>query len=135
MTRQQNQSELKNYFKEGKIYISPRTYAILKTKKPLSNAFAVIQDRKEITVVIKQKRIPEHGVIAVEKGWRIITFDLVLPFELVGFLAKVTTLFAPAKISVFVLSSYSTDHILVKDKDLIQAIRVLKGLGFKKGKK
>ncbi|MFA4880993.1 MAG: ACT domain-containing protein [Candidatus Doudnabacteria bacterium] len=135
MASQQPSRKLKNYFEEGKIYISPKTYAILKTNKPLSNAFAVIQDHKEITVVIEQEKMHGCGVISVEKGWKIITFDLVLPFELVGFLAKVTTLFARAKISVFVLSSYSTDHILVKDKDLIQAIRVLKGLGFKKVKK
>lgn len=135
MASQQLPRKLKNYFEKGKIYISPKTYAILKTKKPLLDAFAVIQDRKEITVVIEQEKIPGYGVISVEKGWRIITFDLVLPFELVGFLAKITTPLARAKISVFVLSSYSTDHILVKDKDLIQAIRVLKSLGFKKGKK
>ncbi|MDD5626502.1 MAG: ACT domain-containing protein [Patescibacteria group bacterium] len=135
MARQQNQSELKNYFKEGKIYIHHETYAVLKTKRPLPNAFAVIQDQKETTVVIEQEKIPEYGVISVENGWKIITFDLVFPFELVGFLAKVTTSLALAKISVFVLSSYSTDHILVKDKDLIQAIRVLKSLGFKKVKK
>lgn len=127
----QSQRKLKNYFEKGKIYISPGTYAILKTKKHLPNAFAVIQDRKEITVVIEQEKIPEYGVISVEKGWKIITFDLVLPFELVGFLAKVVTLFAREKISVFVLSSYSTDHILVKGKDLNHAIRLLKGLGFK----
>lgn len=127
----QSQRKLKNYFKEGKIYIFPRTYAILKTKKPLSNAFAVIQDHKEITVVIEQEKIPGYGVISMEKGWRIITFDLVLPFELVGFLAKVTTSLALAKISVFVLSSYSTDHILVKDSSLNQATKILGDLGFK----
>jgi hypothetical protein len=37
-------------------------------------------------------------------------------------------------VSIFVISSYSTDHILVKKKDLPKAIKALKGLGFKVGK-
>jgi len=131
MASHQPLRRLEDYFQEGKIYILPQTYAILKARVPCVNAFANICNQKEITVVIDQKKIPKNNVIAIEEGWKIITFDLILPFELVGFLAKITTLLARAKISVFVLSSYSTDHILVKNKDLNHAVRVLRDLGFK----
>jgi uncharacterized protein len=54
---------------------------------------------------------------------------MVLPFELVGFLAKVSQVLADEKISIFAISAYSTDHILVKKKDLEKAIKKLESLG------
>ena len=54
---------------------------------------------------------------------------MVLPFGLVGFMAKVSQAFADEKISIFAISAYSTDHVLVKEKDLNKAIKKLKNLG------
>ncbi|MBE3126790.1 MAG: ACT domain-containing protein, partial [Candidatus Atribacteria bacterium] len=56
-------------------------------------------------------------------------FDMVLPFGIVGFLAKVSKVLADEKILIFAISAYSTDHILVKEKDLIRAEKKLKELG------
>lgn len=67
--------------------------------------------------------------IAVEDGWRLLTFDVVLPFDLVGFLAEVAGVLADADVSIFALSAYSTDHILVKDADLDTALERLGDLG------
>ena len=121
---------LENYFKNGKIYLWKETFAIIKAKKSNFNAFANIIDKNEITVIIDQlKYIPEN-VIEVEKDWKILTFDMVLPFELVGFLAKVTKVLTDEKISIFAISAYSTDHILVKKKDLKRAKEKLKELGY-----
>jgi hypothetical protein len=54
---------------------------------------------------------------------------MVLLFGLVGFLAKVSKVLADEKIPIFVISAYSTDHILVKEKDLAMAEEKLKELG------
>jgi hypothetical protein len=54
---------------------------------------------------------------------------MVLPFSLVGFIAKVSKALADEKISIFTISAYSTDHILVKKKDLVKAIKKIEGLG------
>jgi len=69
-------------------------------------------------------------IIKIEKGWRLITFDMELPFELVGFLAKISGALAEKNISIFVISSYSTDHILVKEISLDSALKQLGELGF-----
>lgn len=119
-----------DYFKKGKIRVSPKTFAIIKANKPIPGAFAVIQDEKETTVVIDQSFPDSKNIIAIEKGWKLLTFDLVLPFNLVGFLAKISQALALHKISIFVLSAYSTDHILVKEKDLKRTLKTLKELGF-----
>ena len=128
--------KLKDYFKKGKFYIWKEKFAIVKSKKPLTDAFAVIKDKNEITVVIDQskikgKRTPSKNIIKIDEDWRLLTFDFVLPFNLVGFIAKISKVLADADISIFVTSAFSTDHILVKNKNLKKTINKLKSLGFK----
>ena len=119
----------KNYFKNGKVYIWKETFAIIKSKKSYPNAFANIIDKNEVTVIIEQSKYNDKDIIKIEKGWKILTFDMVLPFGLVGFLAKVSKVLADEKIAIFAISAYSTDHILVKEKDLTRAEEKLKELG------
>ena len=120
---------LENYFKNGKVYIWKETFAIIKTKKPYPNAFANIIDKNETTVIIEQSKYNNEDVIEIEKDWKILTFDMILPFGLVGFLAKISKVLADEKISIFAISAYSTDHILLKEKDLARAEEKLKELG------
>lgn len=119
-----------NYFKNGKIYAWNETFAIIKAKKSYPDAFANISDKNEITVIIERSKINKNDVIKIENGWKILTFDMILPFELVGFLAKVSQALANAKISIFAISAYSTDHILIKQENLDKAQKILKDLGF-----
>jgi len=121
--------DLENYFKNGKLYIWKETFAIVKSKKPYPNAFANIIDKNETTVIIEQSKYNDEDIIEVEKDWKILTFDMVLPFELVGFLAKVSKILADEKIPIFAISAYSTDHILIKEKDLAITKEKLKNLG------
>jgi len=121
---------LENYFKNGKIYLWKETFAIIKAKKSNFNAFANIIDKNEITVIIDQlKYIPEN-VIEIEKDWKILTFDMIIPFEVLGFMAKVSKALSEEKIVLFAISAYSTDHILVKKQDLKRAKEKLKELGY-----
>jgi hypothetical protein len=119
----------KNYFKNGKVYVWKETFAIIKARKPSMNAFANIIDKNETTVIIEKSKYDNEDVIEIEKDWKILTFDMILPFGLVGFLAKVSKVLADEKILIFAISAYSTDHILVKEKDLARAEEKLKELG------
>ena len=121
--------DLENYFKNGKVYIWEETFAIIKSKKEYPMAFVNIIDKNETTVIIEQSKYDEENVIEIEKDWKILTFNMVLPFGLVGFLAKVSKVLADEKIPIFGISAYSTDHIFVKEKDLIRAEEKLKELG------
>jgi len=121
--------QLEDYFKDGKVYVWKKRFAIVKAKKVSEGAFTVIQDKKEITVIIDEEKTQEEDIIEIEKGWKILTFDIVLPFGLVGFIAKVSKALAEEGISIFVISAYSTDHILVKEKDLPRTIKKLEQLG------
>lgn len=68
--------------------------------------------------------------LQVETDWRLLTFDVVLPFDTIGFLAKVSGALADAKVPILVFSSFSTDHLLVREKDLTAALAKLREMGF-----
>jgi hypothetical protein len=55
---------------------------------------------------------------------------MILPFGLIGFLARVSAALAKAGISICALSAYSTDHILVKAENLEKALVCMDQLGF-----
>ena len=91
--------------------------------------FAVVTDGAEISVVAEL----DSGIemLEEEKPFRIISFDTKLPFDLIGFLAYITKLLADQNISLFAISSFSTDHILMKEVYLDKAMEVLKDAGVK----
>jgi uncharacterized protein len=123
-------NKLSALIKRGKVYVWKGTFAVVRSTRPLRGAVAVIRDKTETTCVIDSSRRRPDACSASEPGWKIITFDLVLPFELVGFMAAVTAALAKAGVSIFALSAYSTDHILVKSRDLDRALGALKKIGF-----
>jgi len=118
-----------DFFKNGKVKVWKETFAVIKSKKTYPEAFTNIIDKNEITVIVDQTKVNDGDIIEIEKDWKLLTFDMVLPFELVGFLAALSKILAEEKISIFAISSYSTDHILVKEKDLEKAIQKIKELG------
>jgi hypothetical protein len=115
--------------KKGKFILWKETFAIAQAKRVLPEVFASVVDKNEITVVFDQAKLDEKDLIRVERGWKILTFEPALPFDLVGFLATVSTALAEAGVSLFVISAYSTDHLLVKASDLEKAIPCLERLG------
>jgi uncharacterized protein len=121
---------LRDYLANGKIYVWKGTYAMVRAERPCRGAVAVIRDHKEVTCLIEESLLRPGRRLAVEGGWKILSFDMVLPFGLVGFLSTISGVLAKAGISLCALSSYSTDHILVKTQDLARALSRLESLGF-----
>ncbi|MFC1682519.1 ACT domain-containing protein [Nanoarchaeota archaeon] len=103
-------------------------FAIVKSKKHYPEAFANIKDEKELTVIIDQDNIKEEDIIKIDKDWKLITFDTVLDFSLIGFIKKISSALAEAKISIFVVSAFSTDHILIKKENLDKTLKILNDL-------
>lgn len=122
-------SEIRQYFKNGRAVVSPGTYAIVKTRRALVNAFAVIKDDRETTCIIEESKIGAQKFLGFDGDWRQITFDMVLPFSLIGFMAAVSGALAEAGVSLFAVSAYTTDHVFVKDAKLDVAVKALEKLG------
>ena len=121
--------DVADLLEEGTVRVAPEAYTVFKTDRAEPTAFATVQDGTETTVVAEAGTVSEAHVIESEGTWRRLTFDATLPFELVGFLAEVATALAREEIPIFVVSSYSTDHVFVKDHELDRAIRTLEALG------
>jgi len=118
-------------YRGSRAVVRPERFAVVKAEGGAPpDALAVIRAGGETTWIVEEGRLPASGMLAVELGWRLITFDMVLPFGLVGFLAAVAGALARDGVSLFALSAYSTDHILVRDFDLTRAEASLAGLGF-----
>ncbi len=64
------------------------------------------------------------------KNWSLLRFEGTLDFALVGVLARLTKVLAEASISVFVVSTYDTDFVLLKAKTMTKARRVLLKAGY-----
>lgn len=79
---------------------------------------------KECSLVCPEEAIPS-SVLAREDGWRAMRIEGVLDFSLVGILAKLADTLAEQKIPIFVISTFNTDYVLVKQKDLPAAIQAL----------
>ena len=85
--------------------------------------FAIIKDQNEVTVVAKEGFVSQP--IAVEGYFRRITFDVALPYDLIGFAAHISTLLANKNIPILIYSAYSTDHLFVKEEDLDSTVETL----------
>ena len=91
--------------------------------------FLVFRDGREVTLLLEEsdyQRI-RHLVrdAKIERGFRLVTLDIELPWNVVGYLARVTEILAASGIPVGTLSSFSRDHLLIKQDDLGKALRVL----------
>jgi len=66
-----------------------------------------------------------------ESGWCAFQVEGFLDFSLMGILAGLTSTLAEAEISVYAVSTFNTDYILVKDNKVELATQALKGRGYK----
>lgn len=81
----------------------------------------------ELSVVCPQDRVPP-GVEQVG-GWRGLKVCGPLDFSLVGVLASLAQPLAEAGISIFAVSTYETDYILVRENDFEAAVSALRKAG------
>jgi hypothetical protein len=94
---------------------------------------ALIVDKHEVTLIVPPealeafaKRLRDHAVI--ESRYRLITIDAVLPPDLVGFMAAISTALANAGISILPYAAFSRDHLLVPEAQFDTAIASLEKL-------
>ena len=65
-----------------------------------------------------------------EDGWQMFKIEGVLDFSLIGILAKISGVLAKENISIFALSTFNTDYILVKTDKVHKAVRALNNNDF-----
>lgn len=91
--------------------------------------FMLLRDEHEVTLLLDEEdwRAMRHAAreARVEGDFRLVTLDIELGWNVVGYLARVTAILAQAGVSVGALSAFSRDHLLIKQNQLGLALRVL----------
>ena len=85
--------------------------------------WSVTKTREELSIVCAEADIPE--AVRSDKGWRCLKVHGPLDFSLTGVLVSLARPLAEAGVSVFVISTYDTDYLLVKEERLDSALAVL----------
>ena len=136
----QNAAEL---LKTSRVEVAPETFFLLSLRQEawlrllenpelsprMTAPFMIFRDKYEVTLLLDEI---DYGTVRhavrdakVQGGFRLLTFDTVMDFSVVGFLAEVTRTLAETGISVVALSAFSRDHILVSQADLPNALKAL----------
>ncbi len=85
--------------------------------------FSITKTNDELSIVCIENSVP--GNIKSEKDWRAFKVEDILSFSQTGVLASLTVPLAEAGINIFTVSTFNTDYILIKNKNLRKAIEVL----------
>jgi pyrimidine operon attenuation protein/uracil phosphoribosyltransferase len=81
----------------------------------------------ELSLVCAQSSVPDG--VPCERGWRALQVEGPLDFALTGVLASLAVPLADAGVSIFGLSTFETDYVLVKEEALERAVNALQVAG------
>lgn len=95
---------------------------------PASGFISITRTPDELSVVCDESAVPDD--VVAERGWRALQLEGPIPFEVTGVAASLTAPLAANGISLFLISTYDTDWLLVKDAVLDRAIAALGTAGF-----
>lgn len=84
---------------------------------------------EENSLVCISENVPDN-VTEREDGWKAFRIQGVLDFSLIGILAKITSILAGNNIGVFVVSTYNTDYIFVKEGSFAEAVGLMADAGY-----
>jgi hypothetical protein len=91
------------------------------------NFLTISRTKSELSIVCEDHTVPE--TIHAERKRRLMQVDGTLAFSLTGILAAIAAPLAEANVSIFAVSTYDTDYLLVSDGDLERAISTLEAAG------
>lgn len=88
---------------------------------------SITRTEDELSIVCPESEVPDD--VQAERGWRMLQIQGPLDFGLIGVLASITAPLAGAGVSIFAISTYDTDYVLIKGGDLARAVQALEAAG------
>jgi hypothetical protein len=82
---------------------------------------------EELSITVVQAGVPAG--VRCERDYRALRVQGTLPPDLVGILLSIAEPLAQAGLSIFAISTYDTDYVLVKSRDLPAALDALRRAG------
>ncbi|MFC9252807.1 ACT domain-containing protein [Amycolatopsis thailandensis] len=88
---------------------------------------SVTRTPEELSVICPAGLAPAGAT--VEDGWRLLSVRGPLAFTLTGIIAALSSELAAAGVALFSLSTFDTDHVLVRGSELERAVKALRESG------
>lgn len=88
-----------------------------------SSFFSLTKTDEELSLVIETSSLPEHKF--ANAGWKAFKISGPLDFSLVGILHQIIQPLSENGISIFTISTFDTDYILIREEQIDRAITVL----------
>lgn len=89
----------------------------------INDFVSITRTDEELSIVCPEESIPED--VQAEFGWRALKVKGQLDFNLTGILSSIAEPLANNSISIFAISTYDTDYVLVKQENFEEAVNIL----------
>lgn len=118
-----------------KLYVLDELYAVVRCDPddPLpdwarsGHFWSVTRSDAELSIVCRQDDVPPDA--SAERGWCALEVAGPLDFSLTGVVSALLSPLAEAEVPVFVLSTFETDYLLVREPDLPRSVEALAAAG------
>jgi hypothetical protein len=108
---------------------APVPASLLDPGKPV--LVSITRTPTELSIICPAGVAPEGA--QVEAGWRLLTVRGPLAFTLTGIIAALCSELAAAGVALFSLSTFDTDHLLVRSDEVARAVEALRSAGHEVG--
>jgi hypothetical protein len=93
-----------------------------------SSAFLTVsRTQEELSITALQRTVPAG--VRCERDYRAIRVRGTLPPNLIGIVLSIAEPLAEAGLSIFAISTYDTDYVLIKERDRSKALDALRRAG------
>ncbi|MCD6475074.1 MAG: ACT domain-containing protein [Anaerolineaceae bacterium] len=96
---------------------------------PMEGFWSLTHTPDEVSLVMQVGNVIPEGAV-IEDDWRMFRVAGTLAFEMVGVLSELSKVLADDGISIFTLSTYDTDYLLVKSAQLEPSLFALRSAGY-----
>ena len=115
--------------------LHPQRYTVLQVQECSTNPqphFLVTHEAEEVTVITteKQRALLQSEILQEQAWFQLIEFKMSTPFETPGFLAAIASQLASRHLNILLVSTFSKDWLLLKERDLKAGLNSLHELGF-----
>jgi len=118
-----------------KLYVLDELYAIVRLEPDAElpewlrggHFWSATRTDSELSLVCREEDVPRDA--SAERGWCALELAGPLDFSLTGVVAALVTPLAEAEVPIFILSTFETDYLLVRERDLHRSVEALTGAG------
>ena len=89
--------------------------------------WSATRSESELSIVCCEEDVPTDA--SAERGWCALELAGPLDFSLTGVVAALVTPLAEAEVPIFVISTFETDYLFVRERDLERSVEALAEAG------